>query len=129
EANSIPKFKNNLSSLSHQTKINEGEQMRMLGENAMKSSLQAKALAYFNRAVELNPDDAMAIYDRAQAEAWFDKTSQAMADYNRAIKLKPAFAKAYVGRAFLLENLKNYKNAIANFDKAIVLDPHDCLCM
>jgi tetratricopeptide (TPR) repeat protein len=122
----IPRFPKITSAPGSPARIAEGEKMREIGEKLMLSSeLTPKAQAYFQRAIALNPNDAIAICDRGEAEAWFQQFSKAGADYDRAIKMKPDLHKAYVDRAHNHENMKQYRAAIADFEKAVAVDPKD----
>ena len=110
-------------------RIAEAKKMRELGEKMMKRDLQAKAQAYFEQAVALEPDNPENLYDRAEAYQWFNKFTKAKADLDKAIKLKPDFQKAYVLRAYVDMNMNQHKVAIADFEKAIELDPKDAESM
>jgi len=121
----IPRFSKLTTALGPSARIAEGQKMRVLGEQALASELQAKARAYFERAVELNPNDAVALCDRAETEEWMNQFRKASLDLNKAIELKPNLRKAYVDRAFHDENMHKYPQAIADFDKALALESND----
>ncbi|MBS1996770.1 MAG: tetratricopeptide repeat protein [Cyanobacteria bacterium SZAS LIN-2] len=125
ESNTIPKFGKMPGASGSPERIAEATKMLELGEKCMKAELQTKALAYFDRALALNPNDTAALIARGDCLQWFNKWPKAQLDLNKAIKLKPDLEKAYVSRAFLHENLKQYPAAIADFKKAASLDPKD----
>ena len=125
DSDTIPKFSKITAAVGSPERVAEGEKMRLLGEKWMNLDRQEKAKAYFDRAVALNPKDAMALCDRGEAEHFFEQFTKARADLDNAIKLKPDLAKAYALRARLRENFKEYKQALADFDKAIAIDPKD----
>ena len=57
-------------------------------------------IAYYTRAIELDPTYAEAYYHRGKAHAsWTGGLDNAVSDYSEAIRLKPDFGKAYLGRA------------------------------
>ena len=49
-----------------------------------------EALADFNRAIELDPEDAWALAGRGETYWAMGRYDQALADYDRAIELDPA---------------------------------------
>lgn len=125
EAETRPKFGKITSTPGSPERLSEGEKMRALGDKYMSCDQQAKARVYFDRAVALNPGDALALCGRADAESWSQDFARAKLDYTRAIQLQPKLAKAYVGRAYLREGQKQYQLAIADFDNAIALNGKD----
>lgn len=106
-------------------RLKEAEQVNSRGEQLVKADLQDKAYLYFDRAVQLKPNDPLLLRNRAETLSWKQDFARAMADLNKAIKLKPDFARAYVDRAFVHQNLKRYKQAIADFEKAYTLNGKD----
>jgi tetratricopeptide (TPR) repeat protein len=84
-----------------------------------------KAIADYNQAIKLNPNDASAYYNRGLAHYYLKEYEKAIADYNQAIKLDPNHANAYYSRGFAYRNLKEYQKAIADFNQAIKLNPND----
>ncbi|MGK7907510.1 MAG: tetratricopeptide repeat protein, partial [Synechococcus sp.] len=49
-----------------------------------------EALADYNRAIELNPDDAWAIGSRGQAYRAMERYDEALEDFTRALELDPS---------------------------------------
>ncbi|TRU85433.1 MAG: tetratricopeptide repeat protein, partial [Microcystis novacekii Mn_MB_F_20050700_S1D] len=64
----------------------------------MGCSHKQGAVADYNQAIKLNPDDANAYYNRGVAKYNLGDNQGAIADYNQAIKLKPDDAIAYYNR-------------------------------
>jgi tetratricopeptide (TPR) repeat protein len=83
------------------------------------------ALEAYNKAIELNPKEAMTYYNRGTTYAVLENYQQAINDYNNAIKLNPKFVSAYINRGNAYDALRNYQQAIRDFDKAIELYPQD----
>jgi tetratricopeptide (TPR) repeat protein len=125
EATAIPKFSKITAAIGSPERTAEADKMRAIGEKLMLSELQSKAFAYFNRAVELDPKNAVAYNERGEARTFIGQDTAALADFEKAIKLKPDLAKAYINRALYNENLKHYPKAILDFNKAIELNPKD----
>jgi tetratricopeptide (TPR) repeat protein len=91
-------------------------------EKGKKGDLNG-AIADFNRAIELDPKDDGAYYNRAQAK-WLKKDSAgAITDYNRAIDLGSTNPAAYNNRGNARAKNKDLDGAIADYTKAIELKP------
>ena len=60
--------------------------------------MTTKSLADYDRAIQLNPYNAKAYYNRGNAKSALGKNQEAIADYDRAIKLDSNFADAYYNR-------------------------------
>jgi tetratricopeptide (TPR) repeat protein len=65
----------------------------------------SRAVADYNRAIEVDPGYALAFYNRGMTYHAQQKFDQAMADINQAIKLNPNYGKAF------------YERGMANYDK------------
>jgi tetratricopeptide (TPR) repeat protein len=97
-------------------------------------------LAPYSAAIERNPRDAVAYYQRARAweslpayggpwpdnqrESRLDRTYQALQDYDRAIARNASFGRAYLRRAALLWGEGLYPRAIQDLRKTIRLEPN-----
>jgi tetratricopeptide (TPR) repeat protein len=81
------------------------------------------AIADYDKAIELKPDDAISYYGRGLAYALKGGYDLAIADYDKAIELKPDDAVAYDGRGNAFYNKRDYDSAIADYNKAIQLNP------
>jgi len=82
-----------------------------------------KALESFERAVELDPQDATGYLGRANALNTIGKWERSLADYTRALDLDPNLTNAYVNRGVAYAHLGEAQKAIADYEKALALDP------
>ena len=82
-----------------------------------------RAIADFDKAIELRPDYAEAYYNRGLAYRDNSENDRAIADFNKAIELKPDYAEAYYNRGSAYRDERERDLAIADFDKAIELRP------
>ena len=85
------------------------------GNAAYSAGSFEKAIANFNEAIRLHPDDASAFNSRGNAYAHKGNLYRAIADYNEAIRLKPNYAKAFCNRGIARQKLNNGRD---NDDKA-----------
>src|SRR6476620_6799117 len=95
------------------------------GNAAYSAGSFGNAIASFNLARRLHPDDAAAFNSRGNAYARNGNLYRAIADYNEAIRLKPNFAAAFCNRGLARQKLNNGKD---NDDKvkARQLDASAC---
>jgi tetratricopeptide (TPR) repeat protein len=68
------------------------------GENYRKMGRYDRALADFNRAIELNPEDATALGGRGETYRAMGRYEEALADFDRGLELDPEDAWALAGR-------------------------------
>ena len=82
-----------------------------------------RAIADFDQAIELKPDDADAYFNRGVVYYYKGDYDHAIAEYDQAIKLKPDYPAAYNNRGLAYADKGDYERAIADFDRAIELKP------
>ncbi|HLP22341.1 MAG TPA: tetratricopeptide repeat protein [Chitinophagales bacterium] len=82
-----------------------------------------KAIADYNRALELKPGYADAYHNRARVWERKGEFDKAIEDYSRAIELNPGDAEYYNGRGVTSDSKGKFQDAIADYLKAIELDP------
>lgn len=82
-----------------------------------------KAMADFNKAIDLEPEDFQAYLNRGLAYEAQGDLSQALADYSKAVKINPKFAWGFNDRGFINYSQNNLAQAIADYNTAIELYP------
>ena len=103
---------NNVKALLLRASIYEGE----LNQNN-------KALLDYERAIQIQPNDANIYYHRTTVFENLKQYDKALSDYNKAIELAPDVATHYNYRGKLYEiELKQYEKAIADYNKAVELE-------
>ncbi len=93
------------------------------GYNLGISGNYKEALNAFNKAIELNPQDAAAYSSRGLTYYFLGKYQQAIKAFNKAIQIDPQLDIAYNNRGITYAELGNYKQAINDFTKSIELNP------
>jgi len=86
-----------------------------------------KTIADSSKAIELDPEFALAYGTRGLAYYHKGEYDKAMADFNKAVELDPEFALVYGTRGLAYYHKGEYDKAIADFNKAIELDPEFAL--
>lgn len=81
------------------------------------------ALVGYNKAIELNPDFAVAYSNRGLVKKIKGDLNDALADFNKAIELKPDLAAAYNNRGDAKRAKGDLDGALADYDRAIELKP------
>ncbi len=95
------------------------------GMEALAARDVVKAMEAFSAALDADPGNVTAAYERGRLLAVIGEPQNAVADFTTAILGDPAFGRAYVGRAQAKLTLKDVKSAIADFDQAIAVAPGD----
>ena len=83
----------------------------------------AGAFADADKAVALDPKNAIVLVYRALVEMDMKRASDARADFSRAIALDPKNKITYYDRGWLLYLTADYADAISDFNAAIAIDP------
>ncbi|MFN5971892.1 MAG: tetratricopeptide repeat protein [Microcystis sp.] len=83
------------------------------------------AIASYDQALEITPDDHEAWYNRGFALGNLGRLEEAIASYDRALEIKPDLPQAWNNRGNALFNLGRFEQAIASFDQAIKINPND----
>ncbi len=92
------------------------------GNTAFEAGNHQQAIAEYDQAIELDPEMAMAYYNRGRAYLSLGEYEKVIADLDRAIELDPEMAMAYNNRGYVYDNLGEYEKAIADYDRALELD-------
>lgn len=96
-----------------------------LGEVALMSNENKKAMEYFNKAIELSPKTARYYKGRGKLKARFEDYRGSIEDFTRAVELDKNFSDAFFNRGLSYLMLKEYKSAIADFSEVIRINPKD----
>ncbi|WP_426615642.1 tetratricopeptide repeat protein [Bradyrhizobium sp. McL0616] len=83
-----------------------------------------EALAYFTRALAVNPRNPLSYYNRGSILAEFARNyPEAIDQFDKAIAFNPNFADAYSSKGNCLEKLRRYEDALIAYDKALSIKP------
>jgi len=85
----------------------------------------AEALAAFERATELDPNDAYLWIIKGDALDNFERLAEALGAYHRATELDPSDPTAWKGKGTVLNDLGRFAEALDAYHHATELDPND----
>lgn len=105
--------------------VTEAQAHTAKAQSLAKSGETAAALDEFNRAVELDPYNAQALYGRALIYQANHQHDFAIADFSAASGLTPQKVEPLLGRATSYLALGKVKEAAADLDEASEADPHN----
>ena len=126
------------------------EKYNNLGIEECQKRNYDKAISYFNKAIESDPNNAVVYHNRGLAyfkiASYFNTEPfyKAISDFSKAIELEPNYVDAYYNRGLAYNNLfhhyqklpaepfspeieDKYRKAIADFDTVLELDPNYAL--
>ena len=95
------------------------------GQVLAKSGKTEEALAEFNHAIDLDPNNAPALYGRGLLYQDEKQYQLAIDDFTAAYGLKPQQAEPLLGRAVSYLALDKFKEAAADLDEAVQADPQN----
>ena len=81
------------------------------------------AIEDYTKAIEIDPNDAMAYNNRGNAKHELSDYHGAIEDYTKAIEIDTDFALAYNNRSVAKHELSDYQGAIEDWTKAIEIEP------
>jgi tetratricopeptide (TPR) repeat protein len=93
------------------------------GINFTHAGQYNEALASYDKAVFIRPNNADAWLNRGVVLENLGRYSEAIDSYDKAIALQPASAEAWYGRGISLRKLGRYADAIFAYEKAIAINP------
>jgi tetratricopeptide (TPR) repeat protein len=88
-----------------------------------------EAIASYDKALQLKPDNDLALYNRGNALRKLGRYEEAIASYDKALQFKPDNDLALYNRGNALGNLGRYEEAIASYDKALQFKPDNDLAL
>lgn len=82
-----------------------------------------KALATYDRAISITPNQEQVHNNRAVALKLLGRTEEALAAMERACAINPGYAEAHNSRGVILKELGRNAEALTAFERAIIIDP------
>jgi superkiller protein 3 len=127
----LEEAKNEQQRLALQTKYQQtadalsAEDYFLKGNNACENKLYKSAIEYYQKAIDINPNDAAAYNNMGLAYDYLQNYDEAIRCFQKAIAIDPNSVNAYYNMGIAYYNLGNYREAIRCYKKAIAIDPND----
>ncbi|CBH11900.1 hypothetical protein, conserved [Trypanosoma brucei gambiense DAL972] len=99
------------------------EEIKNKGNELMGLANYKQAVAYYTKAIEMEPENHVFFANRAAAHTHLKDYRSAIIDCERSISICPTYAKAYSRLGTTLFYQENYQRAVDAFSKACELDP------
>jgi S1-C subfamily serine protease len=97
------------------------------GIHAFRDKKFSEAIGFFDRAIAINPKDAVAYYYRGASYYGLKNTQAAFADLEKSIQLDGRDPAPYLMRALIYSSQSNYQKMGADANRAIQLDPNNSM--
>ena len=81
------------------------------------------AVADFSKAIEISPNDLMALGNRGRLYLIRREYAKAIADFDKVLEMAPDRSDAYDSRAHCYFELRNFQHALADIEQVIKLQP------
>jgi TPR repeat/Tetratricopeptide repeat len=100
----------------------------LLGVVQTRLGTERQALASYDRALAIRPDDVQALSNRSVALDGLGHFDDALAGFDKALSIRPEYPPALANRGNTLRALKRFAEALTSYDKALSLqtDFPDC---
>ncbi|MEG3933901.1 MULTISPECIES: tetratricopeptide repeat protein [unclassified Microcoleus] len=102
------------------------QKAELFGEQALlylSAEDYAKAIAFYDKALEFKPDKHDAWYNRGSGLDDLGRLEEAIAFYDKVLEFKPNSHETWYHRGSTLVNLGRLEEAIASYDKALEIKP------
>lgn len=102
----------------------QGNDYFNLGVFQSKNGNYEKSIYFFTKAIEKNPNDNEAYYNRAYSQQKIGgKEQNVILDYSKSLEFNPNDFEAYNNRGVAYKKVKEYKKALSDFKMTIKLNP------
>ncbi len=100
------------------------EEWLKIGDDLSLAKRYEEAIAAYDQATRLNPNDAFAYYNKGVALGCLRHYEEAVVAFDQAIRLNLYNTSIYNDKGYALNELKRYEEAIVACDQAIRLNPN-----
>jgi len=101
----------------------KSEQFKMEGNSFMKQQQFDDAIQSYNKAIEIDPKNAVFYCNRAAAQTGKEAYDRALTDCRKALEIDPDYSKAYSRMGLTYSKMEAYDSAVECYEKALKLDP------
>ena len=97
--------------------------LHLLGIVQYQKGRHEAAIALFDRAIIVGPNDPFGHFNRALAFDALKRPEEALLGWDRVLQIKPDYAEAHVNRGNALAQLKHFEDAVLSYDRALRFKP------
>jgi tetratricopeptide (TPR) repeat protein len=102
--------------------VSNASEFLQIGDRQFGEGDEAGAIQNYTRAIELDPNNAIAYAVRGDAQVMQKNYGAAIEDYTQALRLDPKNAQNYHSRGRAKSSTADYRAALEDFNQAIALD-------
>ena len=99
------------------------EPLRQMSETYHKLGQIDESVKWADRALEINPDNTMALFRKAWGHAQLDQLPESEAAYRRYLEVRPDYSGVHNNLAMVVQKLGRLDEAADLYRKAMILDP------
>jgi len=103
----------------------EAEKCKAVGNDFLRSKKYEEAVAAYTDALNLVPNNAIYLCNRAAALTHLSKNKESVADCKQAMIADPGYVKAYSRLGFAYYQLGEYQESVGAYEKGLALDPQN----
>jgi tetratricopeptide (TPR) repeat protein len=104
-------------------KARKAKKFMRRGYEHYKNKRYKKAVAEYNKALQIDPGNPRAYFWRARCRLSIGRYDKAIADFNKAVKFDPNYSKAYDNLGWLYMKRGEFDKSIGFLNKSIKLKP------
>ena len=95
----------------------------ILGVIYAQQGQHVEALELFNRAIQINPNDADVFNNQGNVLKELNRFEEALNSYQQALVIRPLYAEASYQKGDVLRRLKRLKESLVSYDEALAAQP------
>jgi Flp pilus assembly protein TadD len=107
--------------------VKEAVELLRKGRAYAQRTKYKEAMAYYNKALEIDPKNPEGWYLRASVLIDTGKPGEALADCDKALSLNQNYSDAYSKKALSLFNLERFEDAVLAATRASTLNGNDAM--
>jgi len=103
----------------------KAENFKIEGNGYMKNGAFDEAIKSYNKAIEIDPTNAVYFCNRAAAQTGKQAYDRALTDCRKALEIDPDYSKAYSRMGLTYSKMEAFDQAVECYEKALKLDPNN----
>jgi len=101
----------------------KAENFKIEGNGYMKNGAFDEAIKSYNKAIEIDPTNAVYFCNRAAAQTGKQAYDRALTDCRKALEIDPDYSKAFSRMGLTYSKMEAFESAVECYEKALKLDP------